>query len=297
MPDPNVQGVLPAALTPRRADSVSIDSAAALELIEFLESHGVDGITLLGSTGEFLHFAIEDRIRFAEMAIRRARVPVIVNASHSTLDGAVEIGQAAAASGAAGVLLMPPYYFRYTQESIRAFVLEFASQVEAPIYLYNIGQFTTELKLETSLDLLSTGEFAGIKDSYGGWEDFVELQKTGCAVFTGSDKMYARVARAGGAGTISGAASVVPELLVALDRRARAGKDTASLEALAGEFLDRAFSFPFPLAFREAAMLRGLKMGPHASPVGKAECAALEEFRQWFRTWIESPAFREIAKA
>ena len=294
MSDQQVRGVLPAALTPRRADSVSIDTAAALELIDFLESHGVDGIALLGSTGEFLHFAIEDRIQFADKAIRRAHVPVLVNASHSTLDGAIEIGQAAVASGAAGVLLMPPYYYRYTQDSVRAFALEFADQVDAPAYLYNIGQFTTELKLETSLDLLSTGAFAGIKDSYGGWDDFLALQKTGRAVFTGSDKMYAQVARSGGAGTISGTASVIPELLVALDRRARAAQDTTALETLVREFLDRAMSFPFPIAFREAAQIRGLKMGPAASPIGKSECAALEEFREWFRGWMDS--LREATK-
>jgi dihydrodipicolinate synthase/N-acetylneuraminate lyase len=292
VPMSTLQGVIPAALTPRRADSVLIDTSAALELIEFLESHGVDGIALLGSTGEFPHFSSDDRIRFAEMAIRRARVPVLVNASHSTLDGAVEIAQAAAAAGAAGVLLMPAYYYRYTQDSVRAFALEFAAQVDSPIYLYNIGQFTTELKLETSLALLSTGAFAGIKDSYGSWDDFLALHKTGRAVFTGIDTMYGRVARAGGAGTISGTASVLPELLVALDRRARAGADTAELETRVKEFLDRALSFPFPIAFREAAQIRGLKMGPHASPLGPGERTAMEEFRAWFASWMrEMPDF------
>lgn len=287
MPGPPLQGVIPAALTPRRSDSVTIDASASLELIDFLESQGVDGICLLGSTGEFLHFAPEDRIRYAEMAIRRARVPVVVNASHSTLDGAVEIGQAAAAAGAAGVLLMPPYYYRYTQDSIRAFFREFAAQVDAPVYLYNIGQFTSELQLETSLELLSTGGFAGIKDSYGGWEDFLALQKTGYSVFTGSDAMYARVARAGGAGTISGTASILPDLLVALDRRTRSGGDTSTLETLVEDFLTRALSFPFPTAFREAAVIRGLKMGPHSSPLGQRECVAMEEFRGWFRDWLK----------
>jgi dihydrodipicolinate synthase/N-acetylneuraminate lyase len=287
MPSPTLQGVIPAALTPRRADSVTIDTSAALELIEFLESHHVDGICLLGSTGEFPHFAPDDRIRFAEMAIRRARVPVLVNVSHSTLDGSIEIGQAAAASGAAGVLLMPPYYYRYTQESIRAFALEFAAEVDAPVYLYNIGQFTTELKLETSLALLDTGKFAGIKDSYGGWEDFLALQKTGCTIFTGADTMYGKVARAGGAGTVSGTASILPDLLVALDRGARAGQDTAQIESLVEQFLTRAMSFPFPSAFREAALIRGLKTGPHAAPLGPEEGARMEEFREWFRAWLK----------
>ena len=121
-----ITGILPAAITPRRADSVEIDCARALELIDFLTDRGVDGITLLGSTGEFPHFTPEDRVRFAATAIKHSRVPVLVNASHSTLDGAVEIARAAIGDGAAGVLIMPAYYYRYSQESIVAFCVEFA---------------------------------------------------------------------------------------------------------------------------------------------------------------------------
>jgi dihydrodipicolinate synthase/N-acetylneuraminate lyase len=284
---PLLQGIFPAALTPRRADSVSIDVSAALDLIDFLESHHVDGITLLGSTGEFPHFAPEDRIRFADLALRRASVPVLVNASHSTLDGAVEIAQAAVASGAAGVLVMPPFYFRYTQESIRAFCLEFAARIDAPVYLYNIPQFTNPLNLETSVDLLSTGNFDGIKDSAGGWDDFVVLQKTGYPVFTGSEIIYARAVQAGAAGTISGLATVLPELMVALDRRVRSGAETADLEKLVQEFSTRALSFSFPMAYREAAALRGLKTGPNAIPLSAHECAAMDEFRAWFVSFLE----------
>jgi len=278
-----LHGVLPAAITPRRSDSVAIDVAAALELIDFLESYGVDGITLLGSTGEFPHFTPEDRIRFAELAIKRSRVPMLVNASHSTLDGAVEMAQAAVESGAAGVLVMPPYYFRYTQDAIRAFCLDFAAQVKPPVYLYNIPEFTNPLKLETSLDLLSTGAFAGIKDSAGGWEDFLALERSGRDVFMGTDSLYGKAARAGAAGAISGTAAVLPELMVALDRRARAGQDTAELESRVTEFLDRAMRFPFPIAFREALAIRGLKVGPHASPLGPPERREMEDFRDWFR--------------
>src|SRR5215472_11488306 len=97
-----IRGVFPAAITPRRATGVSIDISAALELMDFLQSHGVDGITLLGSTGEFIHFEPEDRARLASMAVKRCRVPVLVNASHSTLDGAVALAQQATDAGAAG---------------------------------------------------------------------------------------------------------------------------------------------------------------------------------------------------
>lgn len=283
-----ITGILPAAITPRRADAAEIDLARALELVDFLQDRGVDGITLLGSTGEFPHFTPEDRMRLAQMAIRRSRVPVLVNVSHSTLEGAVALGEHAAESGAAGVLVMAPYYFRYTQDSIRAFFLEFAARIKADVFLYNIPQFTSEIAMETCLDLLATGAFAGIKDSSGRWENLEKLQASGRVVYCGSDPMYSRAARAGAAGGILGSASVAPELMIAIDRRARAGQDTAALDAHVAALIDRSVRFPFPIAFREALAMRGIPCGPHASPLGPEESKRMEDFRAWFRDWMKA---------
>jgi len=282
-----IEGVFPAALTPRAEGSTAVDFAASLDLLDFLEAHRVDGIALFGSTGEFPHFSIDDRTRLVGMAAKRVRVPLLVNASHSTLEGAVQIGQEAAGAGAAAVLIMPPYYFRYGQEEIRAFCLQFAEQVDIPVYLYNIPFLTTELELQTSLDLLATGAFAGIKDSGGKWEHFEALQalavSRGFSVLTGAEVLYSRMRRAGIAGTISGVATVLPELLVAIDRRVRAGQDTVQLDAYLADFAHRVLSFPFPIGVKEAAAVRGIKSGPNASPLGPDQTRHLEAFRAWFR--------------
>ncbi len=280
--------ISPAAITPRRSSGVAIDIAAALESLSFLESRGVDGITLLGSTGEFLHFESEDRARFAAMAVKRCRVPIIVNVSHSAFEGAVELAQQAFDSGAAAVLLSPPYYFRYSQDSLRAWFLDFAAAVTGSVYLYNIPQFSTGIATATALDLLATGAFAGIKDSSGNWENFEALQKAGHRVFLGADTMYARAVRAGAYGAISGTAAVLPELMVALDHCVRAGQDTSALEARVAEFAAQMNAFPFPVALREAALLRGLKPGPHACPPGPAERDRLRDFREWFQAWLKN---------
>jgi len=44
------------------------------------------------------------------MVIKRSKLPVVVNAAHSTLEGAVRIAEEAASSGATAVLIMPPLY-------------------------------------------------------------------------------------------------------------------------------------------------------------------------------------------
>src|SRR5258708_25198132 len=168
------EGVLVAAVTPRRAQEHSIDLAATLEMIDFLGDSGVNGIALLGSAGEFVHFALDDRRHMLNFAARRSHVPLLVNVSHSTLDGAIELARSAAGAGVAGVLLMPPYYFRHTQDSIRSFYLNFSDAVDdtTPIYLYNIPVCTNEIATSTVTELLASGRFAGIKDSSGNLEYF-----------------------------------------------------------------------------------------------------------------------------
>jgi dihydrodipicolinate synthase/N-acetylneuraminate lyase len=285
-----IQGVLAAAITPRHESTGAVDCESAIELAQFLESHGVDGLALFGSTGEFVHFDAADRARLVDTLSKRTRLPLLVNASHSTLDGAVRIAREAADRGAAGVMILPPYYFRYNQEAIRAFCLEFAAQATGPVYLYNIPFFTNPLDLDTALGLLRTGAFAGIKDSGGRWDHFVALDQAAAerhlAVLVGNDAIYGWAAKAGAAGAVSGVASAVPELMVAVDRVARAGGDTSELDALVQEFIDRVLRFPLPIAIREAAAIRGIRTGPHASPLGDDDTRALQDFRGWFRDWL-----------
>lgn len=289
-----IRGVFAAAITPRQTSGVAIDFGAAAALAEFLEAHGVDGITLLGSTGEFVHFDAAARGELVEVVKRRTKLPVLVNASHSTLQGAICMARDAADRGAAGVMVLPPYYFRYDQESIRAFCLEFAAEVHkhatVSVFLYNIPFFTNPIELVTSLDLLRSGAFAGIKDSGGKWDDFVTLQQTAAqrdlAVLIGNDAIYGWAAKAGAAGVVSGVASALPELMAAVGRAARVGADTSALDGRVQEFIDRILQFPIPIGIREAAALRGIPAGPHASPLGAEGEKRLDEFRGWFREWL-----------
>ena len=283
-----------AAITPRRAHERSIDLGATLELIDFLGERGVAGIALLGSTGEFVHFALDDRRHMVNFAAKRSRVPLLVNVSHSTLDGAVELAREAAGAGVAGVLLMPPYYFRYKQEEIRSFYLAYAKAMDdaTSTYLYNIPAFTTEIASSTAADLLSGGPFSGIKDSSGSMEYFSALCEqsalTPFTILAGQERVYVQQRRAGAHGTVSGVASVLPELMVALEHAIVAGEQerTQRLEARVMEFLAWSDQFPWPAAAKEALKQRKLKSGALATPLSAEGERKLPEFAEWFRGWL-----------
>ncbi|HYL78841.1 MAG TPA: dihydrodipicolinate synthase family protein [Bryobacteraceae bacterium] len=289
-----LEGIFVAAVTPRRAQEHCIDLGATLELIDFLGASGVAGIALLGSTGEFVHFAIDDRRHMVNLAAKRSRVPLLVNVSYSTLDGAIELARDAAAAGVAGVMLMPPYYFRQSHQSIRGFYRTFAAEVgeATPIYLYNIPACTTEIDSALAAELLSTGLFAGIKDSSGSLDYFRALQqqaaKTPFTLFAGHERIYRQCKEMGAQGIVSGVASALPELMVALDRALAAGAEekAAHLETLLAEFLERVEIFPWPAGVKHAARQRKLKTGALAAPLGPEGERKLAEFGEWFEDWL-----------
>ncbi|MCS7316161.1 MAG: dihydrodipicolinate synthase family protein [Bryobacterales bacterium] len=287
-------GVNVAALTPRQRGETRVDPGAMVPLLEFLAGSGVQGIVVMGTTGEFAHFDCEERRRFVEQAVRSSRLPVAVCVAHATLDGALSLARAAAGAGAAALLIMPPYFFRYRQPEVKEFLLRFAAELKgaAPIYLYNIPFFTNELAAETAIELLSTGLFAGIKDSSGRWENFVKLraarQRCGFRLLVGNDVLFAPARAAGADGVISGCACAIPELLVALDRVIVSGDAGGRdrLDARLHEFIAWADSFPTPVAIREALSVRGFRTGPHAVPLSPEQQRRLAQFRTWFAEWL-----------
>jgi 4-hydroxy-tetrahydrodipicolinate synthase len=297
----SLEGVLVAAITPRRENGCEVDLGAALELVDYLSASGVNGIALLGSTGEFIHFDIAERIRLVSFAARRSRVPVIAGVGHSTLEGGLMLAREAAASGAAAVLVPPPYFFRYQQRDIREFYLRFAESVgdAVPLLLYNIPFFTNPIACETAVELLSTGAFCGIKDSSGDFDYFLGLrpvcQAKGLKLLVGHDSIFVRARLEGASGLVSGVASAVPELLVALDAAVRGDRPLdcrERLEARVHEFIAWILRFPMPVGIREATRLRGLKTGPFALPVDER---LLAEFREWFLAWL--PVVQKETKA
>ena len=289
-----VQGIYAAAVTPRRLGTQDINLGAMWDLIDFLVGHGVQGIVLLGSTGEFVHFSNAERMRLMGLAAKRSKVPVVFNCSHSTFDGALELTQAADASGARAVLVTPPYFFRYPAAYVADFYRQLSeeAQLNIPLLLYNLPQFTSGISLPIASELLAQGVVQGIKDSSGDTAGFQELQELRrqhqFTLVVGNDGITAGARGSGCDGVISGVACALPELMVALDGSItrRATEVRTRLEVRLGEFLQWADKLPTPVAVKEATVLRGLKLGPHSIPCEGQLRRDIDAFREWFKGWL-----------
>ena len=298
---PQFAGVFAAAVTPHRLEGHEADFGGVLELVDFLARSGVKGTVVLGSTGEFPHIKVSERARVVQFAVKRSRVPIIAGISHSTLDGALELGSEAITSGAAALLLMPPYFFRYDQSDVAEFYRRFAAEIgraTVPLLLYNIPQFTSGIAFETVRHLIDSGRYAGIKDSSGDWNLFQQLaafrQQRDFTLLVGNDAIFPQARQLGADGVVSGCACAIPELLVKLDAAILSG-DVARSEMLSAylqEFIAWTNRFPTPVAIKVATALRGLTIGPLAVPLGPEKCRALDEFQKWFREWF--PAILKV---
>lgn len=276
-------GILAAVITPRRGLAPDVEASAAL--VDFLAAKGVAGVVLFGSTGEFVHFDLDARAELTRKVIKRAKVPVLANVSHSTLDGTIELARRALADGAAAAVAMPPYFFRYTQAQLRDFFMRLGDAVEGPLSLYNIPLFTSELGRDTAHELLSTGRFCALKDSSGDNTYLEYLQYVrGPKLYVGNDSSYRLMKAQGVYGAVSGVASVAPEILIAIDQAAATGNtalaDTA--ERLLHDFLRWFVRFPIPAAISLALEVRCGFPCPPAVPLG----VEAVEFRDWVKDWI-----------
>jgi dihydrodipicolinate synthase/N-acetylneuraminate lyase len=289
-----MHGVYVALATPRKPNSVEADASALLDYIDTIVRAEVDGLVLFGSTGEFVHYDIAERVRLLSLANKRSRVPLAVNVSHSSFAAAVSLAENAIEAGAAAILLMPPYFFHYSDNQLFSFYENFVKVVNSPtpIYLYNIPFFTNPMSASLMQRLLSTGAFAGIKDSSGEWPLFEAIQSVRDKVqiqnIVGNDGMYARARLAGADGIVSGVAAAVPELMVALDR-ALLAKNTAQIEKFDSylqEFLKYLHHFPATIAIKEAAVVRGWKQEHSAIPFDSGTLAEITEYRRWFEQWL-----------
>ena len=106
-------GLLAAVTTPVDGD-LDCDANLLEERCRHLMDVGCDGVALFGTTGEGPLFPADQRISALDHLIA-AGIPsskIVVSASAMTLPDIARLARHATDAGCAGVLLMPPFFFR-----------------------------------------------------------------------------------------------------------------------------------------------------------------------------------------
>jgi dihydrodipicolinate synthase/N-acetylneuraminate lyase len=135
-----IEGIQVLLVTPMLTDG-ALDYDSTRHLIEHVIRGGVQGITLLGSTGEFFSLSEHERKEFTERSIEMisGRVAVGVCVGAPGTDAAIDFARHAEASGADYVLLPIPFYFSNTLLGIVDFYTRVARSVSISIMPYDGG--------------------------------------------------------------------------------------------------------------------------------------------------------------
>lgn len=126
-------------ITPFTADGSKVNVAVLKEFVDWQIEQGAHGLIPLGSTGEFLSLTEDERSVVAKTVIEQAagRVPVLIGTGAENTADVVRYSQQAQAQGAAGVLIIPPFYCTPTADEVFAHYRAISDALTIPIMLYN----------------------------------------------------------------------------------------------------------------------------------------------------------------
>jgi 4-hydroxy-tetrahydrodipicolinate synthase len=224
-----VEGIVASSLTPFSATGdLRLDLLPAH--IDWLIAEGVQGLSPLGSAGEFVALEIDERKRVLEAVIQTTagRRHVMTGTHHYSTAAAMELSRHAEQAGADSLLIAPPYYMHPSMSQALDHYRRVADAVRIPIVLYhNAGSTRVDFQTEHLVTLFEEQVIAGVKLSHPDPDRIVELlQATDhrLVVYAGIDVVAFEGLCHGAHGWISALPSIVP-------RAARALYETIALQS------------------------------------------------------------------
>jgi 4-hydroxy-tetrahydrodipicolinate synthase len=239
MTETRIRGVLAPVVTPFKAD-LSPDPERYIAHCKWLVSQNC-GLAVFGTNSEANSLAAEERLTLLDSLVAAGVDPsrMMPGTGCCSLIETVRLTAQAVAHGCAGVLMLPPFYYKeVSEEGLYRYFSEVVQRVGDPrlrIYLYHIppvAMVGITPKLVERLLSAYPSNIAGVKDSSGDWnntEMFLDaFSKTGFDVFVGSESFLLANMRNGGVGTISATANVNPAAIHELYANALQGAPLAS---------------------------------------------------------------------
>src|SRR5439155_5534400 len=208
------------ALTPLRDGGAALDLDALDPYLEFLADGGVDGVLLLGTTGEGMNLTLDERRAALERAVR-GPLPVIAHCGAQTTAATVALAEHAAATGVDGVAVIAPPYFPLGEEELLA---HFAAAARAcaptPFYAYELERASGYPIPPRVVERLrgKVDNVVGMKVSDTPFAKVAPYLLDGLNVLIGAESLIGEGLAAGAAGAVSGLASAFPEVVVAAVR-------------------------------------------------------------------------------
>ncbi|MGI9044321.1 MAG: dihydrodipicolinate synthase family protein [Gemmatimonadaceae bacterium] len=222
-----ITGVLSPVVTPFRRD-LSPDPERLADHCRWLLSNNV-GLAVFGTNSEANSLSVDEKVELLDELVARGVDParMMPGTGCCALPDSVRLTAHAVKHGCAGVLMLPPFYYKGVSDDglFRNFaeVIERVGDSRLRIYLYNIppvSQVALTIPLIERLLEAYPGIIAGAKDSSGDWsntQSYIDnFARHGFDVFPGSESFLLQGLQSGGVGCISATANVNPAAIANL---------------------------------------------------------------------------------
>jgi 4-hydroxy-tetrahydrodipicolinate synthase len=269
---PAPRGIIPPLLTPL-TDQDTLDIGGFERLIHHVTSGGVQGLFVLGTTGEGVSLSRELRLEVVRRSCEWAagKLPVLVGITDTAYAESLRLARAAAEAGAAAVVTAPPYYFRYSQSDLLVYLKQLACELPLPLILYNMPQFTkVEYAVDTVRRASEMPNVIALKDSSGDLAYLAQVvagvrERPDFGVFIGPEEQLLDGLRTGAWGGVCGGANLFPRLYVDTYDAARRGewREAERLQKIIQQVSDALYRIGDP----ESSYLRGLKAAVSAEGI------------------------------
>ena len=250
MAETRITGVLSPVLTPFRSD-LSPDTDRWIRHCKWLLRNEV-GLAVFGTNSEANSLSTDEKIEMLDRIAAAGVDPkrMMPGTGCCALTDSVRLTAHAVRKGCAGVLMLPPFYYKGVSDEglYRSFseIIERVGDERLRIYLYHIPP-VSQISITPALVERLLGKYprivAGMKDSSGDWNNtktmLDKFAQRGFDVFAGSEAFLLANMRNGGKGCISATANVNPAAIHKLFlnwQSADADRMQEELTALRGAF-------------------------------------------------------------
>ena len=196
-------------------------------MIEYQIDGGVDGLVILGTTGEPSTMSDVEKTEIIKYSVENygRYVKIIVGTGCNDTRRAVAASRRAQELGADGVIAVTPYYNKCTQEGLYKYYDSICRSVTIPVIAYNVPARTgVNILPETAERLSEIPNMAGIKEASGNMLQIVETMRRirgKIDLFSGEECLNLPILAIGGAGVVSVISNIAPSLVKRLYTLAR----------------------------------------------------------------------------
>jgi len=239
-----LSGVFAPVITPFKTD-LSPDLSLFAKHAGWLMGQGA-GLAIFGTNSEANSLSLGEKILLMDKLLEHGLDParMLPGTGACALPDTVALTRHAVDSGCAGVLMLPPFFYKnVSDDGLFAYYAEVIERVASPdlrLYLYHIPAFSgvpIRLPLIERLIRHYPEIVVGIKDSSGDWDNLETMLKAfpGFTIFPASESLLSRALPLGAAGCISATANIQPAAigrLLASWKAPQAGAMQAQVDAV-----------------------------------------------------------------